>query len=482
MADAMVSFLLSQQAAATPSDVMMRQRNARLANPGDGRSDLSPGATNPAVAAYRKALPPTPAQPATLWPHEPGPAFIARTLSARTEAALTQVKILEITAQLQRAEQSTANAQVAPGVNCQRDPQLGEVCGLYRDIYGLADAATNGRRSFSSGGWVVANEFAYSGRADSGSGLTYATGSGTGYATFGLLRAEASGVAGTGGEWLGPNAVGNGRTRVGFSDRINVQSTALNGQQGTVVAWLELSGERQVSSSAWGSSDAGVQVVTPSQTVLGQVFSNGGVTSASGNASPSWYRRNFYGTLEVVEPPSTESRERHRLLVHGATTHGLQLTDPARTRIPTSYYATTSGVGRAVASLGAGDGWLEPHAIGRVGLGVGTLATYARDGDSLRIYEINPAIRDLARDRFSYLDECPATVEVVTGAEEEAEVVTAEVATVVAKVSVWLCGRACGGARWRGVTLRVVGVGVYVWRMPARWWRCCRRCRDRRPN
>jgi hypothetical protein len=178
---------------------------------------------------------------------------------------------------------SVADAQVAPGVNCQRDPQLGEVCGLYRDIYGLADAATNGRRSFSSGGWVVANEFAYSGRADSGSGLTYATGSGTGYATFGLLRAEASGVAGTGGEWLGPNAVGNGRTRVGFSDRINVQSTALNGLQGTVVAWLELSGERQVSSSAWGSSDAGVQVVTPSQTVLGQVFSNGGVTSASGN-------------------------------------------------------------------------------------------------------------------------------------------------------------------------------------------------------
>jgi hypothetical protein len=114
MADAMVSFLLSQQAAATPSDVMMRQRNAKLANPGDGKSDLSPGATNPAVAAYRKALPPTPVQPATLWPHDPGPAFIARTLSARTEAALTQVKILEITAQLQRAEQSTANAQVAP--------------------------------------------------------------------------------------------------------------------------------------------------------------------------------------------------------------------------------------------------------------------------------------------------------------------------------------------------------------------------------
>jgi len=178
---------------------------------------------------------------------------------------------------------SVANAQVAPGVNCQRDPQRGEVCGLYHDIYGLADAATNGRRDFSSGGWVVANEFAYSGRADSGSGLTYATGSGTGYATFGLLRAEASGVAGTGGEWLGPNAVGNGRTKVGFSDRINVQSAALNGQRGTIVVLLELSGERQVSSSAWGSSDAGVQVDILSNSFRGQVSSNGGVPSASGN-------------------------------------------------------------------------------------------------------------------------------------------------------------------------------------------------------
>ena len=111
----------------------------------------------------------------------------------------------------------------------------------------------------------------------------------------------------------------------------------------------------------------------------------------------------------------SDFREPHRLLVHGATTHGLQLTGPGRTRIPTTYYATTSGVGRAIASLGAGDRWLEPHAIGLVGLGVGTLAAYAREGDSLRVYEINPAIRDLARERFSFLDECPTTVEVVMG-------------------------------------------------------------------
>jgi spermidine synthase len=31
------------------------------------------------------------------------------------------------------------------------------------------------------------------------------------------------------------------------------------------------------------------------------------------------------------------------------------------------------------------------------------------------VYEINPAIRDLARERFTYLEECPTTVEVVMG-------------------------------------------------------------------
>lgn len=125
--------------------------------------------------------------------------------------------------------------------------------------------------------------------------------------------------------------------------------------------------------------------------------------------------RNFYGTLEVIDPPVLDARERHRLLVHGATTHGLQLTEPGMTRIPTTYYATTSGVGRAIESLEDGDGWLEPHAIGLVGLGVGTLAAYARQGDSLRVYEINPAIRDLARERFTFLAECPTPVDIVMG-------------------------------------------------------------------
>ena len=125
--------------------------------------------------------------------------------------------------------------------------------------------------------------------------------------------------------------------------------------------------------------------------------------------------RNFYGTLEVIEPPVEVADDLHRLLVHGATTHGLQLIAPGRTGIPTTYYATTSGVGRAIHSLEEGDGWFEPRSIGLVGLGVGTLAAYGREGDSLRIYEINPAIRDIATRRFNYLDQCAGDVAVVMG-------------------------------------------------------------------
>ena len=125
--------------------------------------------------------------------------------------------------------------------------------------------------------------------------------------------------------------------------------------------------------------------------------------------------RNFYGSLEVLEPSVDDPRERYRLLVHGATTHGLQLLEPGMTRTPTTYYAPSSGVGRAIDSLDEDDGWLQPRRLGLVGLGTGTVAAYARRGDTLRIYEINPAIRDLARRRFDFLDECGADVEVVMG-------------------------------------------------------------------
>lgn len=120
--------------------------------------------------------------------------------------------------------------------------------------------------------------------------------------------------------------------------------------------------------------------------------------------------RNFYGTLKVFNYYPNDEEDNYRLLLHGATTHGLQFTAPAKAMTPTSYYGDTSGVGRAISRLPQG-----PRRIGLVGLGTGTLASYARPGDYMRIYEINPEVEKLARTQFKFLDYSPGKVDVAMG-------------------------------------------------------------------
>lgn len=120
--------------------------------------------------------------------------------------------------------------------------------------------------------------------------------------------------------------------------------------------------------------------------------------------------RNFYGTLTVYEHRRTEPLGDHYLLQHGGITHGLQFVDPDQRGWPTTYYGQDSGVGKAIAALPE-----TGRRIGLVGLGTGTLASYGRAGDHLRIYEINPEILRLASSRFSYLANCPADLDVILG-------------------------------------------------------------------
>lgn len=121
--------------------------------------------------------------------------------------------------------------------------------------------------------------------------------------------------------------------------------------------------------------------------------------------------RNFYGTLHVFEYNAEEPRAHYHLLRHGGTTHGLQFTALPQATWPTSYYARSSGLGRAIGQLPVESEWR----IGVVGLGVGTMAAYGRVGDRFRVYEINPAVERLARTHFTYLERSAATVEVVLG-------------------------------------------------------------------
>ena len=120
--------------------------------------------------------------------------------------------------------------------------------------------------------------------------------------------------------------------------------------------------------------------------------------------------RNFYGTLKVLNYNAGDEEENYHLLLHGATTHGIQFTRPEKAVMPTTYYADVSGVGLAINNLPQ-----APRRLGLVGLGTGTLAAYARAGDYLRIYEINPDVEELARKHFKYLDYCQGKADVVMG-------------------------------------------------------------------
>ena len=122
--------------------------------------------------------------------------------------------------------------------------------------------------------------------------------------------------------------------------------------------------------------------------------------------------RNFYGVLRVkeVEAKDGDPETRYRSLVNGAILHGEQWMNEKYRRSATTYYKTTSGVGRAIL---AHEG--QPIKVGVIGLGAGTLATYGDADDVYRFYDINPAVPRIAREQFTYLSDSPAKIEVVLG-------------------------------------------------------------------
>lgn len=120
--------------------------------------------------------------------------------------------------------------------------------------------------------------------------------------------------------------------------------------------------------------------------------------------------RNFYGVVRVREYGRNDPQAHERVLIHGSIMHGQQFLAPQFLRRPTSYYTPNSGVGRLLASLAD-----RPIEVGAVGLGVGTIAAYGKEGDHYRFYEIDAAVVRAAHEHFSFIADSPATVDVAVG-------------------------------------------------------------------
>lgn len=120
--------------------------------------------------------------------------------------------------------------------------------------------------------------------------------------------------------------------------------------------------------------------------------------------------RSFYGVLAVKEKKLPGAKQ--QFLMHGNIVHGSQFTSTDLRFKPTAYYTEKSGVGLALKNV---QQQKEQMAVGIIGLGVGTLAAYGRDGDSYIFYEINPQVVQLAKERFTYLSDSKAKSEIVLG-------------------------------------------------------------------
>ncbi len=117
--------------------------------------------------------------------------------------------------------------------------------------------------------------------------------------------------------------------------------------------------------------------------------------------------RNFYGAVSVRDYGGDAP---WRALRHGAILHGGQYLWPqSRRRQPSTYYSSQSGIGIAL------EGLRRPARIGVIGLGAGTLAAYARAGDVMRVYEIDPEMIAIARDYFTFIRDSQAEIQAVLG-------------------------------------------------------------------
>ncbi len=121
--------------------------------------------------------------------------------------------------------------------------------------------------------------------------------------------------------------------------------------------------------------------------------------------------RNFYGVLSVYEYTDTGPYSRYYLLQHGRITHGLQFAAPERAREITSYFGPSSGLGLALRHFPR----QQNQRIGLLGLGVGTVTAYGKPGDYIRVYEINPQVKAIAAQPFTYLARSEAKIELVMG-------------------------------------------------------------------
>jgi hypothetical protein len=123
--------------------------------------------------------------------------------------------------------------------------------------------------------------------------------------------------------------------------------------------------------------------------------------------------RDFFGVLRVTHDAAVSANR----LFHGSTLHGQQSLVPALRREPSTYFTRAGPIGQVFEVI-------KPRLdqqgaqVAIVGLGAGTLASYARPGQHWTFYEIDAEVQRIAQDTryFTYLKDSQAdSLKIVLG-------------------------------------------------------------------
>jgi hypothetical protein len=130
-----------------------------------------------------------------------------------------------------------------------------------------------------------------------------------------------------------------------------------------------------------------------------------------------WQARNFYGVVKVVDNHDPALTERVITMFQSGVDQGNAWVEPELQNRPACDFGESSAVGLALRYVKArrDGGPNTPIRVGIIGLGVGMTLGYAKLGDAVRFYELNPAVADAASEAFPFIRNTKATVDIVLG-------------------------------------------------------------------
>ena len=187
---------------------------------------------------------------------------------------------------------------------------------------------------------------------------------------------------------------------------------------GQLHTFLDRWGSAALLSAVFAAAITALWFHPPRQLVMGLMMA-AAIVGLPSSVRQGEAQRSFFGVYRVT----TSSDDEFNILKHGTTLHGAQrVREKDGTLVvdttPATYYYPASPMGQtiefvraAVAARG------ETGHYGVIGLGTGSLACYAKEGEAWRFFEIDPVVVGIASDpeKFSFLHYCMPNPEIVIG-------------------------------------------------------------------